>query len=163
MVNDIINIYLANRFYFLSRILELYNQRALAGELISESHRQKWAVAFGELNLINHARSRAPARKTSDMPESVLDRDVASRWLEVSLFPEQEFDANVAMSLSAVLRGEMGRRLSPETCAVAEYYLAAAQNGIDAVVEDGKLGAADRASLHQYTSAIADRVKTACG
>jgi hypothetical protein len=159
----IVEVYLRNRFYFLGRILELYNQRALSGEYISDFHRQKWIGAISHLNAINHARSKAPALAFDGLPGSSVDTETVRQWPLIKVDPEQEFDGDVAIALSIILHGEQRSRASAAACAAANFYLSKAKDSIKAVVDDGKLTAADDASLRQYTLSVADRVKAVCG
>jgi hypothetical protein len=161
----IIDSYLFNRFFFLSRTLEFYNQRALSGEHISESHRQKWAGALSQLIAINYARSKAFTQTLDDISAAKIDPDVATRWSGIRIsdnFAEQEFFGDLAFSLSVILRNEDGIKPSATACATAQYYINTASEIIPILVERGDLKEGDHAIVRQYALSVADRVKASC-
>src|SRR5262249_28104856 len=164
MVQKIIYSYEINLLAILSRTLEIYNQRTLSGERVSEYHKQNWIQAVSYLIAILYARSESPVRSFDDVPATYLDRATVSRWTSNDVRPKDSFDAHVAAALSAVLLHSDGRsrRVSALACSVASYHIAKAREEVPEVVTTVDLNPADEARAAQYIFVVRDLIQGSC-
>jgi len=150
--------YNRNLFLFFIRALEIYNQRVLAGEPLSDFHKQNWTQAFSQLNAFLYAQSKFPTPSFGDLPTTRVDSDTAKRWPMANLDAHMFFNAYVAAGLSAILRQREGRVQSAESCMAANYYVKRAE---DEIANLG-LNSALQERAQQYVFAVDNVVRGAC-
>ena len=130
-VGDVSDAYNRNLFLFVTRRLEIYNQRVLSGEHLSEFHKQDWEDALSQLTAILHARTKFPTRSFDGLPVTRIDDATAARWPSIRVdYLNEDFNAYMAAGLSAILRHKDGGAPSAEACAAANYFIARAETEI---------------------------------
>ncbi|MBR0773695.1 hypothetical protein JQ625_02515 [Bradyrhizobium diazoefficiens] len=162
------DIFLRNLFALLPTEVDIYVQRALAGEPISEQHRQSWIKAASRLHAMLRLRLALPIADIDGLNPIDLDERTKGRLrADVRTDPESKIDpdfllqADLAIALSAILLQD-GNRASAKNCNAALIYVNEASAAVQPTVEDNKLDRAQELRLRELIGAVANRIGDSC-
>jgi hypothetical protein len=154
--DGIIQVYFTNEFNFLARYLETFYQHFLSGDILSDQHRYRWARFYKQVESIFNLQELGPTLELSGFGDS--SRRVSTEWKSIKVQPQIQFDAKVAMALSAVMLTETKNKASAQGCSVGHFYLHSA-NGMVVNIANND---AERSRLRAYLSQIEARIKASC-
>jgi hypothetical protein len=161
---QIVDLYFTVKFFVLTRFIETYYLRALAGDPLTDVDKLRWMDFYRQLErILNTGRAAvrldAPDARvpipTEDRPywESALSRIKGGNAAQL-------LDADIGMALSSIMLTEdKSHKASAQACALARRYLAEARGSIGLI--DG-MDDAQRDHLHGHALQVEQRVGVSC-
>lgn len=162
------DIFLRNLFAILPAEIDVYVQRALAGEPISELHRQSWIKVASRLHAMLRLRLGLPIADIDGLNQIDLDERTKLRLrADVRVDPDSKIDADfllqadLAIALSAILLQD-GNRPSAKNCNAALIYVNEASAAVQPTIDDNGLDTAQELRLRELIGAVANRIGESC-
>jgi hypothetical protein len=121
----------------------LFNQRALAGETLSQASREDWLRTYSRLMTIMAARSDAPILAMDNLPSVSMNEKSARRWPFVDIESEYLVDIDFSTIISSILLEQTQGKLSALSCNTALYYLKSASRNVDSLMKKKRRQAKD--------------------
>jgi hypothetical protein len=138
-----------NLMILLAEKLGSFNQRALAGEALSQRAREDWLTTYSRAIANLGARSDAPILAMDNLPPSTVDEQSRKSWPTMSIEPEYLIDIHLAIAISSLLLERTQGSVSAVACNSALYYLKKAGGNVDALVDRKNAEAAADGSPEQ--------------
>lgn len=131
-----------NLMILLAEKLALFNQRALAGEVLSQASREDWLRTYSRVIANSSARSDAPIVAMDNLPAAAVNEQSSKRWPHMYIEPEYQVDIDLATAISSLLLAEPDR-VSALSCNTALYYLNRASRNVGEFMANKKKDADD--------------------
>lgn len=162
------DIFLRNLFAILPSEIDVYVQRALANEPISEKHRQSWIKAASRLHAMLRLRLGLPMTDIDGLNPIELDERTKGRLrADVRTDPDTKIDsdfllqADLAIALSAILLQD-GNRPSAKNCNAALIYVNEADTAVRQTIGENDLDRAQELRLRELIGVVANRIGESC-
>jgi hypothetical protein len=139
-----------NLMILLAEKLALFNQRALAGEALSQVSREDWLRTYSRMIANSTARADAPIVAMDNLPVASVNEQSKKRWPYMKIEPEYQVDIDLATAVSSLLLEEPGKT-SALSCNTALYYLNQANKNADRFIEKKGQEAEDEAKKQPRT------------
>jgi hypothetical protein len=149
----IVQTYYRNKVILVTLYLDIFFQRALSGEVLSDANRTRWAQFYRQIEDTLNLQEFGPVLEIGGRSDSNL-----SDWRQVEIRPDDRFDARVALALSAVLLTEKANRAPQESCAIARFNVQKARE----LLPELDLNEAAKSQLGGYLSQITARLGASC-
>ena len=149
----IVQIYYRNKVILITLYLDIFFQRTLSGEVLSETNRTRWAQFYRQIEDILNLQELGPVLEIGGRSDSSL-----SEWRRVNISADDKFEARVALALSAVLLTEKANRAPQESCAIARFHVQKARE----LLPELDLNEAAKSQLGGYLSQITARLGASC-
>jgi len=143
-----------NLMILLAEKLGLFNQRALAGEALSQTSREDWLRTYSRMIANSAARSEAPLVALDNLPAAAVNEQSRMRWPHIKIESEYQLDINLATAISSILLEGPGRG-SALSCNTALYYLNRATANVDSLLEERR-EEADKAEQRRVAGGSVD-------
>jgi hypothetical protein len=138
---DIVN---RNLAILLAQKLGLYNQRALAGEAVTQASREDWLRTYSRMIANLSARSDAPILAMDNLPPATVNDRSRSRWPSVGIPPEYLVYVDLSTAFSSILLDQSQGNVSALSCNTALYYLKRASSNVEGFIrEETKIAQSD--------------------
>jgi len=161
IAKEIVKTYEIVAFRILVENLALYNQRALRSEPLSNFHLRRWMAMLSRLLAISHARDKTIG-PVEGIDATSLDSDAIRRWPKFNIEARYLIDANIGIALGLVLHDPGQEQSSASECASARYYLAKAEENLDALFVGEEVNHAEKGRLEQFIKVVGYRVGAHC-
>jgi hypothetical protein len=136
-----------NLMILLALKLSLFNQRALAGETLSQESREDWLRTYSRIIANRRARSEAPILALDDLPSSTVDEQSKKSWPTIEIESEYLVDINLSTAVSSVLLERTRGAVSAAACNTSLYYLNGANRSAKLLLEKKTAEAAGSVEL----------------
>jgi hypothetical protein len=159
--SDIVDVYFVNKFKFLIQYLEIYCQHSLAGQVLPEQDRDRWARFYKQMESALNVWEFGPSLDLDRVKGTPNTASEFSQWVtttQAEFRKEDKFDAWVAMAQSAVMLTERNNRASAQGCTTGRFYLRQAKTVLPSIFDD--ISATSR--LRGYVFQIEERLKASC-
>ncbi|HEY6258132.1 MAG TPA: hypothetical protein VIY51_20305 [Xanthobacteraceae bacterium] len=159
--DKIIDVYTINKFTLLSRFLEIYYQRSLAGNVLSKPHMVKWINAFRQAESFMGAKVLGSKLSVDDIGGAPLAAQEVAEAGRVDVPAPVLFDAKVGLALSSILLTEKNRKSPNQACSVGRFYLTGASEELRDLKNEG-LDEVDIIRLRGFLLQVGVRLDASC-
>ncbi len=161
--NEIAKEYYQARFMNIKRYIDLYYQRALSGTPISSQDRSRWIMFFRQAEAIMNLRYiGATTLSLAESEGAALSRDEMSEWSKVDIKPGRRFNAEVGLTLSAVLLTERRGSAPVQACTIARFHLERARDILPRAADEDKMDSAVRTRVSGFLEQVRARIDVSC-
>jgi hypothetical protein len=124
-----------NLVILLSTKLGLFNQRALAGEALTQVSREDWLRTYSRMIANLDARFEAPIVAMDNLPPTKVNDKNRVRWPSIDIAPEYLVDVDFAIAISSILLGQIQGNVPALSCNTALYYLRKASDNMKGFID----------------------------